>query len=426
MSLESLNPTGSIQVYVGDGANLDPFSRFRVSEPVTNFEDKHIHSINDDVWDYWTAGVAPAASHLPNESSTLLALTTALGDASYKQSRRPIVYSPGKGQLITATGVFGVSQTGVRKRVGYFNERDGVFFEDSGGTLSWVVRSFVTGVAVDTVVNQSSWSIDKLDGTGESGITLDVSKAQIFVIDLQWLGVGRVRCGFDIDGQIVYCHEFLNANTTLSSVYMSTGSLHVRYEIENIGTPVSAPSMKTVCASVSSEGGFRQAGYTFSAATPYGAAATIVGTILVPIMALRPKAIHGGKTNRRIIRLVDWSTFTSGSHALFVLYHVEKISAWGAETWQNHGADSGAEFSTNITVPPTAVESHPLQYIPVSAGKKGKSGGGVNSGVVEVEDRHHSISLNYAGTQDEAYILYAQADTATANVWGTIRWSEQE
>jgi hypothetical protein len=54
----------------------------------------------------------------------------------------------------------------------------------------------------ETVVPQTNWNIDKLDGTGISGITLDISKAQILWMDIEWLGLGTVRIGFVINGNL--------------------------------------------------------------------------------------------------------------------------------------------------------------------------------------------------------------------------------
>jgi hypothetical protein len=124
--------------------------------------------------------------------------------------------------------------------------------------VSLNIRSYATGNAVDTKVVQSSWNLDKLDGTGASGLTLNLSRAQILVIDFQWLGVGRVRIGFDIDGILVYVHEFLHANET-SVVYMSSGNQPIRYELTHNGTGESS-SLEVICATAISEGGLEKLG----------------------------------------------------------------------------------------------------------------------------------------------------------------------
>ena len=73
---------------------------------------------------------------------------------------------------------------------------------------------------------------------------------------MQWLGVGRVRVGFNINGVIYYAHYFNNANN-LGSVYMSTPNLPVRYEVSSTGGSV---TLDQICCTVQSEGGNSQMG----------------------------------------------------------------------------------------------------------------------------------------------------------------------
>jgi hypothetical protein len=94
-----------------------------------------------------------------------------------------------------------------------------------------------------------------MDGTGPSGITLDPTKTQIFWCDIEWLGVGSVRTGFVINGVFYICHVFNHANQE-TAVYMTTASLNCRYEIENTGTTSGTPTMKQICSTVISEGGY--------------------------------------------------------------------------------------------------------------------------------------------------------------------------
>lgn len=110
----------------------------------------------------------------------------------------------------------------------------------------------MTGVQVDTVINQSNWNGDKLDGTGKSGLTLDPTKVEIFWFDAQWLGAGSGRIGVIIDEKLILCHTFRHANS-VNSVYMTRISLPVRYELTRDSA---AGEMKMICASVMSEGGY--------------------------------------------------------------------------------------------------------------------------------------------------------------------------
>jgi hypothetical protein len=144
-------------------------------------------------------------------------------------------------------------KTNLRQRVGYFTQENGVFFEADGSTLYLVIRSSVTGSVVENRIAQASWNGNTL----LSGIVLDPTLTQIFWCDIEWLGVGNVRCGFIINGQFIVCHTFQHANQpSNTTVYMTTATLNPRYEITNTGTTSGASTMKQICSTVISEGGF--------------------------------------------------------------------------------------------------------------------------------------------------------------------------
>jgi hypothetical protein len=160
--------------------------------------------------------------------------------------------------------------SGLTKRVGIYDAsgtnnltpKNGIFLE-TGISVSWNICK--AGTITETV-SQSNWNVDPLDGTGPSGITLDFDTVQIGIIDYEWLGVGRVRTGFVIDGLIHYCHYFNHANISgNTSVYMSTPNLPLRYVIETDGT--ASGSLSHICSTVVSEGGIEETGVLRSADT---------------------------------------------------------------------------------------------------------------------------------------------------------------
>jgi hypothetical protein len=225
-----------------------------------------------------------AVSYLANESTVEMTTTTSSGSEVIRESKRVFSYQPGKSLLVLNTFVMSAPQTNLRCRIGYFSTQNGVFFERNNSTLNIVRRSYVTGSVVDTAIAQSNWNGDKLDGTGSSGYTLDTTKAQIFWMDFEWLGVGSVRCGFVINGQFIVAHTFNHANT-LSTVYMTTAILPIRYEITNTAATASAASLKQICSTVISEGGYerRVALYTASMTAANGS----ISTNWIPLVSIR-------------------------------------------------------------------------------------------------------------------------------------------
>ena len=251
----SVYPQGVQEVALG-GMNLDAFGRLRVSEPFTLFDSQNRYA-KDPQFDEALTG-SGTSTFLPNESSVQLAVTSASGDKVVRQSKQVFPYQPGKSLLVLATFTMAAGEENLQQRVGYFNSDNGVFFQQKDDVLSFVIRTYTSGTASDArTITQSNWNTDKLDGTGSSGITLDATKTQILFIDFEWLGVGSVRCGFVINGEFIVAHIFQNANT-LTEVYMQTAILPMRYEIESTGALTGTKSMKQICSSVMSEGGYEQ------------------------------------------------------------------------------------------------------------------------------------------------------------------------
>lgn len=236
--------------------SLDAFGRLRVANPYTLFDSQNRYQKDPQFSESLTGSAT--ATYVANESSVDMAVTTASGDKAVRQTYRVFPYQPGKSLQVLATFVMNTPKANLRQRVGYFNTDNGVFFQVNGTTKSFVLRTNTSGTPSDTrTVDQADWNGDKLDGTGASGLTLDVSKAQILYMDFEWLGVGSVRCGFIIDGTFIVCHTFNNAND-IDKVYMTTAILPVRYEIENTAAAASASTLTQICSTVISEGGYQQ------------------------------------------------------------------------------------------------------------------------------------------------------------------------
>jgi hypothetical protein len=254
-SIDLDNIQGNQAVAFGDSANLDAFSRLRVAQLTTVLDLKHLHDKQPLLVDEVVNGSATSVYSTSLSSVTMS--VNAANDYVIRQTFQRFEYQSGKSQLIFCTFSGFQSETNVIKRVGYFSSStlapyttalDGLFLDSDGTDIS--INIYRSGTVIENT-SQSSWNIDSLDGTGPSGINVDWSKNFILVIDFQFLGVGRVRWGADIDGQIVYFHESKHANN-LSSVYMSSPNQPIRYEIRATGAAES--SFQMICAAVNSEG----------------------------------------------------------------------------------------------------------------------------------------------------------------------------
>jgi len=279
----------------GNGSTAyDAFGRLRVSNPLTIFDSKNVMSKNN-LFDEDLTG-SGTVTYTANKSTVNLNVTTASGDKVIRQSKRVMSYQPGKSLLILNTFVMNTPEADLKQKVGTFDANNGIFFYADGTTLKIVRRTYVTGSAVDTEISQSSWNGDKLDGSGESGYTLNVDKATILFTDYEWLGMGAVRVGFVIDGKFITAHTFLNAND-LTTVYMQTANLPIRYEIETTGTISGAAVLQQVCSTAMIEGGYAPEGLRQSIGTASlgGVNLTTAGTFYnlatIRIKSGRPYAV---------------------------------------------------------------------------------------------------------------------------------------
>ena len=243
------------------GPGIDAFARLRVSQPTLLLDTKQVGGAPDLFCSNGVSG-SGSATYSINRSSTALTVGSAVGVAA-RQSKSRAIYQAGKSLLVFQTFVMAAGQTNLRQRVGLFSTKNGIFLQRDGTTLSIVRRTFLSGSAVDTVVAQASWNVDPMDGSGPSGITIDTTKAQILMLDLEWLGVGQVRCYFVVDGVPVWFHSFKNANN-LTSVYMTNPNLPLRWEVEATGTITGTATLEAICGSVNSEGGYEINGVTSS------------------------------------------------------------------------------------------------------------------------------------------------------------------
>lgn len=249
---------------LGYRGQQDAFGKLRVSEPYTIFDSKLIGGDAPLFYDEETSGGTETSNHDLSDSSIIMQVNQN-GEYVIRQTKMRFNYQPGKSQDILMTGVLGSIVNNTEARIGYFNSSitppyntnyDGVWFErDSIGYSVCISKNGTVNK-----IYQNNWNIDSLDGNGESGITIDFSKSQIFSIDFEWLGVGIVRFGFIINGIYRYCHIEDHSNN-ISGTYMRSPNHSVRYEIRSTG---GTSTLKQICSSIQSEGGVEPSGITRS------------------------------------------------------------------------------------------------------------------------------------------------------------------
>ena len=356
----------------------DAFGRLRTSAPLTLFDSSHRYADNG----LWSTGTATSGTAVFNVDQGLMDLnvTAASGSSVIRETIKVFAYQPGKSLLVLNTFVFNAPKTGLTQRAGYYGDDNGFYLEQADSDIAFVKRSVVTGSLVETPVLQADWNGDKLDGTGPSGYTLDLTKAQIFWMDLEWLGVGSVRMGFVIDGQFILCHTFNHANI-IASTYITSASLPLRYEIFNETGTGSSSTLKQICSSVISEGGYELRGIQQSVATSILSPVTfaVAGTYY-PILGIKLKSarldaiviatavslIGAGNGKNYQWRVVNGATISGGSWVdasadSAVQYNITGTSTTGGRVLASGFVNSSNQASPSINILKEALFANQLE-----------------------------------------------------------------
>ena len=325
-----------------NSVNIDAFGRLRVSNPYTLFDSSHRFADNN----LWSTSTATSGTAVFNANQGLVDLnvTAASGSEVIRETTKIFSYQPGKSLLVLNTFVMSSAKTGLRQRVGYYGAANGYYLEQNDSTVSFVERSSVSGALVNTPITQASWNVDPMNGTGPSGITLDLTKAQILFMDLEWLGVGTVRIGFVIDGNFYVCHKFQHANI-IASTYITTASLPLRYEITNTGATSGASTLKQICSTVLSEGGYELRGSQQAVGTPITTPKNLAtGGTYYPIVSLRLKSTRLDAI--AIATAISLIADTAGNYNWQV---VTGGTTTGGAGWVSAGTNSSVEYKLDGT-----------------------------------------------------------------------------
>lgn len=337
---------------------FDAFSRLEIASPYALGDYIHRFDLSPLLFDTTLVG-AGSITHLPNQSSVRLRTTAASGDSVVFQSRRHHRYQAGRAGLITMTCVPGAGIANVVKRWGFFDEKNGLFFQLSGTTFSVVQRSFASGATVDSVITQTNFNGDKVNGTGRSGMNLSFTKANIFEIYFQWLGAGFASFRtIDSLGNVIELHRFRNGNR-YSTVYMGTASLPIRYQQKTVGA-ASQSDLIAICSNVTSSGGEDPPEYEFG----FGSTAVITTSTANEtfVIAYRPDSLFNSQVNRALFLPKEFLFASDLSSCLFRVYYNGSVTSTG---WTDVSTGfSGMEYTTSASA---FTAGKPLIYQPVIA-----------------------------------------------------------
>ena len=263
-------------------------NRFKVSPFQTSFFNTFQYGLETDVWETDTTGTASAV-HDPNASNVVMSVGSTAGDKVIRQTRQVMRYIPGRVSLVSFAIRLETPVAGVRRRFGIFDENNGAYFEDNGGTYSCVLRSNVTGSVVETRVTRDNWNGDKLDGNGYSQITADPEAVQMINIEYEWYGAGQVIFSYTIDGETHSIHKFNIANRQ-NQVWCSTPFLPIRVELENVTGAAGTHYLYQGSNSLTQEGEPEKLGTLISYSNPITGTTLSSANTFYPVLSLRLKS----------------------------------------------------------------------------------------------------------------------------------------
>ena len=396
---------GTPTVSLGQQA-IDAFGRLRVSNPETLFDTRSRYYDHGQ----FASQLSGAGSVTYDADSSTFDLTVvSSGDSVIRETTKTFVYQPGKSLLVFSTFCMNTPIAGIKQRVGYYGEDNGVFFEVDGTNYSLVIRSFSSGVLTEERIPQADWNGDILNGTGPSGITLYPDRTQIFYCDIEWLGVGTVRAGFVIDGQFILCHSFNHANQSGNvTTYMTTGCLPLRYEISST---TGGATLKQICSTVISEGGYSLSGEANAIAHDLGSAIRLPNNdSFLPLIAIRLKS-----TNQDAIVLPTNFTIVPVDQAV-IKYRIYTQAITTGGTWANVGSDSSVQYN----LAPTAISSG----TPNKTGFLVSNNQSINAPQNAEFDFEQQLTRDSGANVMYEYVISAATTGTNIDVYASVDWQE--
>jgi hypothetical protein len=426
LDFSKLDDVESLLRNISSPTNIDAFGRLRVSEPFTLADYTHAYGEETELLTK-TSGINSNITFNILKAQAELNIGTGINDYTIHQSRMYHHYMPGKSQVTLQSFNFSGVRSGTNKRIGLFDDRNGIYFMQSGdGSLNFVLRSNVSGSVQDDIISQNNWNTDTCNGSGFSQFNLNPTKTQLFWTDFEWLGVGTVRVGFVHEGKFITAHQFYNSNIK-DSVYISNPNLPVRCEIRNYSNTVGTDHMQQICATVFSEGGYNEAGVDFSARTT--GVRVINENSTLPVIAIRLKTGYYGQPNRSVVRLLSSQFFSDARTCSFEFWRLPSGSSLIGGSWVSVDDSSVVEYNINATsYNLSGANMFNAGFLPVSNGGQGNVSS-VSTNIANISSAKRGyISQNIDSTDSNIFAVMiknmATSNGQTTNVLASLQWRE--
>ena len=263
-------------------------NRLKVAPFQTVFFNTFQYGKETDVWDERLVGVGATATFNASSSNVIMEVGSAAGSSVVRQTKNVMRYIPGRPATLAFSVRLDTPQVGIRRRFGLFNETDGAYFEDDGGTYSYVIRSSASGITTETRVTRENWNGEKFDGNGYTGVTADATKQQMISINYEWYGAGGVTFNWLMKNETIPSHTFENSNVN-DLVWCRSPFLPIRMEIENVTGVAGTHYLYQGSNSLIQEGEPEKLGILESIANPITGTTLASANTFYPVVSLRLK-----------------------------------------------------------------------------------------------------------------------------------------
>jgi len=388
--------------------NFSNSNRLKVAPYQSVFFNTFQYGKETDVWDESLVGVGATATFNASSSNIVMEVGSAAGSKVVRQTKNVMRYIPGRSASLTFAIRLDTPQVGIRRRFGLFDDNNGAYFEDDGGTYSYVIRSNTTGIVSERRVTRDDWNGEKFDGNGYTGVTADATKQQMISINYEWYGAGIVEFAWLMKNETIPSHTFENSNT-LDTVWCSTPFLPIRVEIENVTGVAGTHYIYQGSNSLIQEGEPEKLGILESVANPITGTTMSAADTFYPIISLRLKASQLGAV--ALIRSLQAAT-NDNTNVYWRL--IENPTLTGA-SWTDHpDPNSFMQYDTSATA--TTDGNIVLSGFTISGG----------AALTPIDEKAQlQIGRSGIGTISDIYTLACASPNTNKKVLAVLNWIEQ-
>ena len=382
-------------------------NRLKVAPFQTVFFNTFQYGKETDVWDERIVGVG-TATHNVSASNVIMQVGVTTGSKVIRQTKNVMRYIPGRPATLAFAIRLEAPQVGIRRRFGLFDEYNGAYFEDDGGTYSYVIRTSTSGITTEIRVGRDDWNGEKFDGNGWTGVVADPTKQQMISISYEWYGAGTVNFEWLMKGETIKSHTFDNSNIQ-DKVWCSTPFLPIRVEIENVTGVAGTHYIYQGSNSLIQEGEPEKLGTLVSIANPITGTTMTSANTFYPIVSIRLKPDELSAV--MLLRSLQAAT-NDNTNVYWKL--LENATNTGG-TWVDH-PDPNSFIQYNITQTATTGGTTLLNGFVVGGG----------AALINIDDKA-AIQLGRSGigTISDTYTLVCASPNTNKKALAVLNWIEQ-